>query len=129
MMYSIKIRDHIMIAHSFAHPGFGIASQLHGATYIVDATFYSATLNDMNVVLDISQAAELLKKVLKELNYHNLDAIEKFNGKLTTTEFLSHYIHQELSREIVDFFSGDLKIELGESHVAWASYQGKVLPL
>lgn len=119
----------MMIAHSFDHPGFGVASQLHGATYIVDATFYSPTLNDMNVVLDIALAAELLKKVLKEMNYHNLDSMDQFKGKLTTTEFLCHYIHDELSRAIFKFFSGELKIELGESHIAWASYQARVLPL
>jgi len=93
-----------MIAHSLDHPGFGAASQLHGATYIVDASFFSPVLNEMNVVLDIALAAELLKKILMELNYKNLDAVDKLKGKITTTEFLCQYIHEELSREVVGFF-------------------------
>lgn len=118
-----------MIAHSLDHPGFGMASQLHGATYIVDASFYSPVLNEMNVVLDIAWAADLLKKVLAELNYKNLDDMDQFRGKLTTTEYLCRYIHDELSKEIIGFFSGELRIELGESHVAWAAYQAMVTPI
>ena len=119
----------MMIAHSLNHPGFGPASRLHGATYIVDASFYSPELNEMNVVLDIAMAAEILKRILNELNYRNLDELDQFKGKLTTTEYLCHYIHETLSREIVGFFTGELKVELGESHVAWAAYQAMVLPI
>lgn len=128
-MYSIRIRDHFMIAHSLDHPAFGPASRLHGATYVVDATFFSAVLNDMNVVLDISQAAELLKAILKDLNYKNLDDIEELKGKITTTEYLCQYLHEKLSKEVLSFFSGELRIELGESHIAWAAYQAMVLPI
>lgn len=123
-MYSVRIRDHIMIAHSLHHEGFGIASQLHGATYIVDATFFSPVLNEMNVVVDIGLAAGYLKKVLSHLHFRNLDTMEEFRGSITTTEFLAAYVHRSLAGEIKPFFSGVLRIELGESHVAWASYEG-----
>lgn len=124
-MYSVRIRDHIMIAHSLPHEGFGVASGLHGATYIVDATFFSPVLNEMNVVVDIGIAAGVLKKILSHLHFKNLDTLEEFKGRITTTEYLAAHIHRSLAREIKPFFNGRLRIELGESHVAWASFEGE----
>ena len=125
-MYSVKIRDHIMIAHSLPHPFFGPASKLHGATYVIDAEFLSQNLDAHNVVIDIGKAHEVLADVLKVLNYQNLDEMDIFKGKLTTTEFIAQYVHEEIAKEVKGIFRGTLKVTLGESHVAWASYQGEV---
>lgn len=125
-MYSIRIRDHIMIAHSLPDPFFGPASQMHGATYVVDAEFFSKTLNAHNVVMDIGFAHEMLKEILGGLNYRNLDQEPAFEGKLTTTEFLARYIHDQLVGRVKDTFQGSLKVTLGESHVAWASYEAEI---
>jgi len=123
-MYTIRIRDHIMIAHSLGNDGyFGPAEKLHGATYIVDVTFYSKTLNDHNIVIDIAAAHQSLKNVLSPLNYKNLDEMENLKNKITTTEFMAKYIHDEIMKETESYFNGRIKVELGESHVAWASYE------
>ena len=98
---------------------------MHGATFTVDVTFLSAALTDMNIVIDIALAHEALKNVLKQLNYQNLDELPPFKGKLTTTEFLAKYIHDEVKTEVASQFSGSIKVTLGESHVAWASYKGE----
>ncbi|WP_409286236.1 6-pyruvoyl trahydropterin synthase family protein [Pontibacter sp. G13] len=115
-----------MIAHSLPSPTFGPAQQLHGATYVVDATFFSKELDQDNIVLDIGLAHEILKSVLDPLRYQNLDHLPQFEGKLTSTEFLAHYIHQQISAKVAETFSGSLKVTLGESHVAWAAYEGPV---
>lgn len=115
-----------MIAHSLKSPAFGPAQQLHGATYVVDAEFQSKKLDENNIVLDIDKAMQVVKAVLSPLSYQNLDELPQFKGKLTTTEFLAHYIHQMIAKEVRTYFKGKLKITLGESHVAWASYKGKV---
>ena len=125
-MFSVTVRDHIMIAHSLPDPFFGPAAGLHGATYVVDAEFKSAKLNNKNVVIDIGFAHEVLKNVLGPLNYQNLDTEDQFAGHLTTTEFLAQHIHQQISTRIAGSFAGSLKITLGESHVAWASYEDVV---
>ena len=125
-MYTVIVRDHIMIAHSLPDPFFGPASQMHGATYVVDAEFKSAELNKHHVVIDIGVAQKILTAVLGKLNYKNLDNESQFEGKLTTTEFLANYIHSRISDEIRSSFKGSLKITLGESHVAWASYESEI---
>ncbi len=112
-----------MIAHSFAHPGFGPAQKMHGATYVVDVSFFAEELNDMAVVIDISLAHDALKEVLNPLNYQNLDELPQFKGQLTTTEFLAKYIHEEVKQKVSGQFSGKIKVTLGESHIAWASYE------
>ena len=113
-----------MIAHSLADEAFGPAQNMHGATYVVDAIFYSETLNDQNIVIDIGIALDILKDVLNELNYSNLDENPVFKGVLTTTEFIAKYIHDQLKSKSETHFSGDIEIILGESHIAWASYRG-----
>jgi 6-pyruvoyl-tetrahydropterin synthase len=124
-MYSVKIREHMMIAHSLPDPFFGPAKEMHGATYVVDAEFFSPTLNAHQVVLDIGFAHEALKGVLKGLNYRNLDEIPEFSEKLTTTEFLAKYVHDTLKKAVNRHFGGQIKVTLHESHVASAAYDGR----
>ena len=111
-----------MIAHSLDHPNFGPAKNLHGATYVIDACFFSEKLNEMEVVLDIGLAHKALQEVTAPLNYQNLDDLPQFKGKLTTTEFLAKYIHDGVKKMVEKEFEGAIEITLGESHNAWASY-------
>ena len=123
-MYSVRIREHMMIAHSLPDPFFGPASKVHGATYVVDAEFFAAELEEHNVVIDIGKAHEALRTVLSGLNYRNLDEIPGFEGQLTTTEFLARHVHDQLWDQVREVFSGRIRITLNESHVASASYEG-----
>ncbi len=123
-MYTVKIREHIMIAHSFKDPFFGPAQKMHGATYVVDVSFITPQLNKHNVVIDIGRAHDVTKKILQQINYQNLDEHPDMLGDLTTTEYLCKYIHDKIGEELRDEFNGKLSVTLGESHVAWASYQG-----
>lgn len=113
-----------MIAHSLPAPFFGPAQGLHGATYVVDVSFKSATLNEYNVVIDIGKAHDVLGEVLKPLSYQNLDALEQFKGQLTTTEFIAKHIHDEVEKQVKAFFNGKIEVLLGETHDAWAGYAG-----
>lgn len=115
-----------MIAHSLDSPVFGPAQKLHGATYVVDARFEAEALDENNIVIDIGLAMDILKEVLQPLEYQNLDDLEVFKGKLTTTEFLANFIHSEISNKVKGKFKGFLEITLGESHIAWASYKGVI---
>lgn len=114
-----------MIAHSLPHPFFGPAQNMHGATYVVDVSFYSKNLDKHNVVVDIGKAHEVTAEVLKPLSYQNLDELEIFKGKLTTTEFIAKYIHDEIRAKLGDFFKGRISVTLGETHNAWAGYEGE----
>ena len=125
-MFSLSVRDHTMIAHSFDSPTFGPAQRLHGATYVVTATFYSPNLDEDNLVIDIGLASRMLREALSSLDYRNLDAVEAFAGKLTTTEFLCGWIHATIARELGDASITELEIELRESHIAWASYRAPI---
>ena len=122
-MYYVKVRDSIMIAHSLPHPFFGPAQNMHGATFVVDVTFKSKELDAHNVVIDIGLAHRVIKEVISPLSYQNLDALEIFEGKLTTTEFIAKYIHDEVKNKVSSFFSGIIAVTLGETHVAWAGYE------
>ena len=128
-MYSLAVRDHVMIAHSFRGEVFGPAQALHGATYVVDAEFRRAQLDADGLVVDIGLAAQLLKEVLAELNYRNLDDLPAFQGSNTTTEFLAGRIHARLVAGIRAGRLGEgaralasMRVSLHESHVAWAAY-------
>ena len=128
-MYSLAVRDHVMIAHSFRGAVFGPAQALHGATYVVDAEFRRATLDADGLVVDIGLASQLLREVLADLNYRNLDAEPEFENRNTTTEFLAGHVHARLAQRIRDGRLGDgarslqsLRVSLHESHVAWAAY-------
>ena len=124
-MFSVTIRDHLMIAHSLRGEVFGPAQRLHGATYVVDATFRRATLDADDVVVDIGRAAEVLRAVLGELGYRNLDDEADFAGMNTTTEALARNIADRLADALGDAAKelDGLVVTLHESHVAWASYE------
>ena len=129
-MFSVTIRDHLMIAHSLRGEVFGPAQRLHGATYVVDATFRRATLDADDIVVDIGRAAEALRAVLGELGYRNLDEEVEFAGMNTTTEALAAVISDRLVDRARSGALGDggrdldgLVVTLHESHVAWASYE------
>lgn len=119
-MFTVTVTDHMMIAHSLPHEFFGPAQGMHGATYVVDAEFSSKELDAHNVVLDIGEASTQLANALSVLNYKNLDEIEIFKGKITTTEFLAQYIHGELRKHTATHIN--IKVTLNESHIASASY-------
>ena len=132
-MYSLNVRDHFMIAHSFDGEAFGPAQKLHGATYVVDATFRRQELDTDSMVVDIGLAGEQLKAILADLNYRNLDDEPEFAGKNTTTEFLAREIFDRLVQAVHDGRLGEgargvasLRVTLRESHVAWGSYEGPV---
>ncbi len=120
-MFEVKVKEHIMIAHSLPDPFFGPAQHLHGATYVTEVTFKSEKLNEKNVVIDIGEATEITKDVLSELAYKNLDDIPQFEGILTTTEYLAYYIHGKIKDRLAEKLV--IKVELFESHVASASYE------
>jgi 6-pyruvoyl-tetrahydropterin synthase len=129
-VFSVTVRDHMMIAHSFRGEVFGPAQRLHGATYVVDATFRRAALDDDNIVVDIGRAAEDLRAVLAELSYRNLDEEDAFAGVNTTTEALARVVADRLADRVYAGALGDsargidgLLVTLHESHVAWASYE------
>ena len=132
-MFSVTVRDHMMIAHSFRGAVFGPAQQLHGATYVVDATFRRETLDADNIVVDIGAAGEQLHGVLAELTYRNLDDEPAFAGTNTSTEALAQVIADRLAHRIHAGALGDaarevsaIAVTLHESHVAWASYERPV---
>ncbi|TDB73579.1 6-carboxytetrahydropterin synthase [Micromonospora sp. KC721] len=129
-MFSVTVRDHIMIAHSFRGEVFGPAQKLHGATFVVDATFRRAELDGDGIVVDIGLATTELKAVLAELNYRNLDDEPAFAGVNTTTEVLCRTIADRLADRVQAGGLGEgaralagITVTLHESHVAWASYQ------
>ena len=125
-MFSVTVRSHMMIAHSLPKPVFGPAQNLHGATYVVDAEFKRQTLDENHIVIDIGKASQILAEVMEELNYKNLDESDRFRGKITTTEYIAFFVHQEVKRKIESWFEGLLKITLKESHIAFASYEAEV---
>ena len=132
-MYSLNVRDHFMVAHSFRGEAFGPAQNLHGATYVVDATFRRPELDADGLVVDIGLASAQLKEVLDGMNYRNLDDEPEFTGKNTTTEFLAREIFERLKRAIRTGELGEgarglttLSVTLNESHVAWGGYEGPV---
>ena len=129
-MFTVEVRDHIMIAHSFRGAVFGPAQAMHGATFVVDAAFIADALDADGIVIDIGRAHDALKAVLGPLNYRNLDEIPEFKGQNTTTEFLSKYIYDGLAKAARAGELGRpgqelkaLRIMLSESHVARASYE------
>jgi 6-pyruvoyl-tetrahydropterin synthase len=129
-VFSVTVRDHVMIAHSFRGDVFGPAQRLHGATYVVDATFRRAALDDDGIVVDIGRATEELRAVLAAINYRNLDDEPAFAGRNTTTEVLAQTIADRLADRVHAGALGDgareldgLVVTLHESHVAWASYE------
>ena len=132
-MFSVTVRDHIMIAHSFRGEVFGPAQRLHGATYVVDATFRRETLDPDNIVVDIGRAAAELHAVVGELSYRNLDEEAAFAGVNTSTEALAKVIADRLAERVQAGALGigaadhaGIAVTLHESHVAWASYERRL---
>jgi 6-pyruvoyl-tetrahydropterin synthase len=129
-MFGVTVRDHMMIAHSFRGEVFGPAQRLHGATYVVDATFRRAALDADGIVVDIGRAAAALRAVVGELSYRNLDDEAAFAGMNTSTEALARVIADRLADSVRAGVLGDtareldgLVVTLHESHIAWASYE------
>ena len=132
-MFAVEVSDHIMVAHSFRGAVFGPAQALHGATFTVSVAFIADRLDDNGIVVDIGRAHAVLKDVLGELNYRNLDAIEEFQGRNTTTEFLTKHVFDRVG-EVVrrDGLGRDgreiarLRVTIGESPLARAWYEAAV---
>ncbi len=129
-MFSVTVRDHMMIAHSFRGEVFGPAQRLHGATYVVDATFYREALDADGIVIDIGRAAEELHSILGELSYRNLDDEPAFADRNTTTETMAKVVADRLADRLHAGAFGDadgqlakIVVTLHESHIAWASYE------
>jgi len=130
-MFSVEVRDRIMIAHSLPDPFFGPAQNMHGATFVVDVAFFREQLTSKNVVVDIGAALDVLGATLKPLAYQNLDELAQFNGKLTTTEFLAKHIFDEIVRAARSGSLGDdadglakIRVTLHETDLARAAYEG-----
>jgi 6-pyruvoyltetrahydropterin/6-carboxytetrahydropterin synthase len=135
-MFRLTVRDHIMIAHSFRGAVFGPAQRLHGATFVVDLELERPDLDANGIVADIGLVSELLKAVLAPLDYRNLDELDEFRGRNTTTEVLAREIAERVRARILDGALGDeakgalqgIKMTLRESHLAWASYETRLQP-
>jgi 6-pyruvoyl-tetrahydropterin synthase len=132
-MYAVEIRDHVMIAHSLAGAVFGPAQQLHGATYIVDVCFQRPELDVNDIVVDIGRAGEVVKRILAQINFANLDDHPAFRGRRSTTEAVTRWVFDEVAAAIGDGRLGAeargitrVKVTLHESHVASASLEGDV---
>src|SRR5580765_16572 len=130
-MYTVSVRDHFMIAHSFTGEAFGPAQRLHGATYVVDLEYLRSELDENGMVVDIGLATEVLKATLAGFNYRNLDEEPAFEGQNTTTEFLAHEIFERIAAAIARGELGGgargverVRVTLHESHVASASFEG-----
>jgi 6-pyruvoyl-tetrahydropterin synthase len=130
-VFTVSVRDHFMIAHSFTGQVFGPAQKLHGATYVVDVEFRRPELDPDGIVVDIGRAGDAVRQVLGALNFRNLDDEPAFRGKNTTTEFLAFVIHERMAKKIAGGELGpharglsSLRVTLHESHVAWAAYEG-----
>jgi 6-pyruvoyl-tetrahydropterin synthase len=129
-VFSVTVRDHMMVAHSLRGEVFGPAQRLHGATFVVDATFRREALDDDGVVVDIGRATAELRAVLEDLGYRNLDDVPELAGTNTTTEVLARFVADRLVERLragaLGANAGDVSavaVTLHESHVAWASYE------
>ena len=131
-MFAVEVRDHIMIAHSLKSPVFGPAQGLHGATFVVDAAFFTEDIDENGLVVDIGLATEELQATLAALRYKNLDEVDGFAGKITTTEFLCKHIFDALAAAARSGKLNDggrimkIRVQLHESHVARAWYEAAI---
>lgn len=133
-MYSVTVRDHLMIAHSFKGDVFGPAQRLHGATYVIDVEFRRTALDENDIVVDIGRASDVLREILVDLNYRNLDEAPEFAGRNTTTEFLARVVFDRMAAKISAGALGpsaramhSLRVTLHESHIAWAAYEAALV--
>ena len=132
-MYTVCVTKHVMIAHSFRGDLFGPAQRMHGATYVIDVELRRPELDDLGVVVDIGRATDALGEVLATIEYRNLDEMEIFAGKNTTTEFLARWVFDQMAQRVEAGALGpgsdqlvSMKVTLRESHVAWAAYEGSL---
>ena len=131
-MYSIKVRENILIAHSLPGEVFGPAQNMHGATYLVDVEFFTDKLNEYNIIMDLGVVMKILKETLKVYNYKNLDEVEEFKNIITSTEFLAKNIFDKILNKLKSDYPNDykilkkIKISLQESNVAWATYEQQI---
>ena len=132
-MFAVEVRDHIMIAHSLPRPVFGPAQAMHGATFVTDAAFFTRDLDEDGLAVDIGAATTVLGEVLKPLNYQNLDELEAFNGKVTTTEVIAKFIFDQLSEAVAQGRLGPgsnrickIRVTLHESHTARGWYEAEL---
>jgi len=132
-MFSVEVRDRIMIGHSLPDPFFGPAQEMHGATFVVDVAFFREQMTKQNVVVDIGAALDVLAETLKPLKYKNLDTLPEFKGKLTTTEFLCKHIFDAIAAAAKNGALGadgkgltKIRVTLHETDLARASYEGPV---
>ena len=131
-MYSITVRNNILIAHSLPGDVFGPAQNMHGATYVVDAEFFAEKVNKYNIIMDLGVVTNILGDVLKFYSYKNLDEVEDFKGKITSTEFLAKDIYDRICEQLKNNYLEDfnllnkIKITLTESNVAWASFEQEI---
>ena len=131
-MYSITVRNNILIAHSLPGDVFGPAQNMHGATYVVDAEFFAKKVNKYNIIMDLGVVTDILSDVLKFYSYKNLDEVEEFKGIITSTEFLAKDIYDRICLNLKNNYLSDyqslnkLKITLTESNVAWASFEQEI---
>tara|TARA_E500000178_G_scaffold326227_1_gene354278 strand:- start:1178 stop:1579 length:402 start_codon:yes stop_codon:yes gene_type:complete len=131
-MYSITVRNNILIAHSLPGEVFGPAQNMHGATYIVDAEFFADNINKYNIIMDLGVVTDILSEVLKFYSYKNLDDVDEFKGIITSTEFLAKDIYDRICSKLKSNYYNDykllhkLKITLTESNVAWASFEQEI---
>jgi 6-pyruvoyl-tetrahydropterin synthase len=129
-VFAVEVRDHVMIAHSFRGEVFGPAQALHGATFVIDTAFIADTLDSNGIVVDIGRAHEVLKEILKPINYRNLDEVPAFKGINTTTEFLTKHVFDGLAAAAAAGRLGRdakelkaIRVTISESHVARAWYE------
>ncbi|HEY2135926.1 MAG TPA: 6-carboxytetrahydropterin synthase [Xanthobacteraceae bacterium] len=132
-MFAVEVRDHVMVAHSFQGEMFGPAQALHGATFVIDAAFMAEELDPNGVVVDIGRAHEVLRAIVKDINYRNLDDLPEFSGHNTTTEFLTRYVYDRLAAAARAGGLGRagselqaIRVTISESHVARAWYEGSL---
>ena len=132
-MFTVEVRDHIMIAHSFRGAVFGPAQALHGATFVVDAAFIAKALDTNGIVIDIGRALDVLKATLQPINYCNLDDRPEFKDVNTTTEFLTKYIFDQLAAAARADQLGRpgselhaIRVTISESHIARAWYEAEI---
>ena len=131
-MYSITVRNNILIAHSLPGEVFGPAQNMHGATYVVDAEFFAKKVNEYNIIMDLGVVTTILADVLKFYSYKNLDDVDEFKGIITSTEFLAKDIYERICLRLKNDYLDDyhqlhkIKITLTESNVAWASFEQEI---
>ena len=125
--FRVAVKDHVMIAHSLSGAVFGPAQRMHGATYEVITEYVADRVDENGIVLDIGLATDTLQQVLNPLRFTNLDELPQFAGQNTMTEFLAKWIHGQINAALTGQFSGQLRVTLEESRVAWASYESELL--